>query len=145
MPGRRWRRGRRRQRGRAACRPRPSRRSRAVCGWARPDSNREQRRSAAALEGTGGARSVARPVLPAGAAGAYRPDVGSRSVTVAGEAHWAGTTAVKEPMTDTFSATASLLARATRGDERAWADLVEQHTKLLYAVARSFRLDSADA
>ena len=48
-------------------------------------------------------------------------------------------------MTDTFSATASLLARAAQGDERAWADLVDQHSALLYAVARSFRLDVADA
>jgi RNA polymerase sigma factor (sigma-70 family) len=61
------------------------------------------------------------------------------------EAHWALTTAAKEPMTDTFSATASLLARAAQGDERAWADLVDQHNSLLYAVARSFRLDVADA
>lgn len=48
-------------------------------------------------------------------------------------------------MTDTFSATASLLARAAQGDQRAWDDLVTQHTKLLWSVARSFRLDSADA
>jgi RNA polymerase sigma factor (sigma-70 family) len=48
-------------------------------------------------------------------------------------------------MTDTFSATASLLGRAAQGDQRAWGDLVDQHTKLLYAVARSFRLDAADA
>src|SRR5215212_584395 len=48
-------------------------------------------------------------------------------------------------MTDTFSETASLLARAAQGDERAWAALVDQHNSLLYAVARSFRLDVADA
>jgi RNA polymerase sigma factor (sigma-70 family) len=48
-------------------------------------------------------------------------------------------------MTDTFSATASLLARAAQGDQRAWDELVEAHTRLLWAVARSFRLDSADA
>ena len=48
-------------------------------------------------------------------------------------------------MTDTFSATASLLARAAQGDQRAWAELVDQHNSLLYAVARSFRLDVADA
>jgi len=48
-------------------------------------------------------------------------------------------------MTDTFSATASLLARAAQGDQRAWDTLVDQHTTLLYAVARSFRLDAADA
>lgn len=48
-------------------------------------------------------------------------------------------------MTDTFSATASLLARAAQGDQRAWVELVDQHTRLLYSVARSFRLDAADA
>lgn len=48
-------------------------------------------------------------------------------------------------MTDTFSATATLLGRAAQGDQRAWAELVDQHTRLLYAVARSFRLDTADA
>ncbi|HYT09245.1 MAG TPA: sigma-70 family RNA polymerase sigma factor [Mycobacteriales bacterium] len=47
-------------------------------------------------------------------------------------------------MTDTFSATASLLGRAAQGDQRAWNDLVVQHTSLLHAVARSFRLDAAD-
>ena len=48
-------------------------------------------------------------------------------------------------MTDTFSATASLLARAAQGDQGAWAELVDQHNSVLYAVARSFRLDVADA
>jgi RNA polymerase sigma factor (sigma-70 family) len=48
-------------------------------------------------------------------------------------------------MTDTFSATASLLARAAQGDQRAWDELVSEHTRLLWAVARSFRLDAADA
>lgn len=48
-------------------------------------------------------------------------------------------------MTDTFSVTATLLARAAQGDQRAWDQLVESHTRLLWAVARSFRLDSADA
>jgi RNA polymerase sigma factor (sigma-70 family) len=48
-------------------------------------------------------------------------------------------------MTDTFSATASLLARAAQGDQRAWDELVEEHTRLLWSVARSFRLDAADA
>jgi len=48
-------------------------------------------------------------------------------------------------MTDTFSATASLLARAAQGDQRAWDELVDGHSRLLWAVARSFRLDSADA
>ena len=48
-------------------------------------------------------------------------------------------------MTETFSATATLLARAAQGDQRAWNELVGQHTRLLWAVARSFRLDAADA
>lgn len=48
-------------------------------------------------------------------------------------------------MTDTFSATASLLARAAQGDQRAWDELVTEHNRLLWAVARSFRLDAADA
>jgi RNA polymerase sigma factor (sigma-70 family) len=48
-------------------------------------------------------------------------------------------------MTETFSATATLLARAAQGDQRAWDELVSEHTRLLWAVARSFRLDAADA
>ena len=47
-------------------------------------------------------------------------------------------------MTDTFSATATLLGRAAQGDQQAWNDLVAAHTSLLHAVARSFRLDQAD-
>ena len=48
-------------------------------------------------------------------------------------------------MTETFSATATLLARAARGDQRAWNELVDEHSRLLWSVARSFRLDAADA
>ncbi len=48
-------------------------------------------------------------------------------------------------MTDTFSVTASLLGRAAQGDQGAWGELVDRHSSLLYAVARSFRLDAADA
>jgi RNA polymerase sigma factor (sigma-70 family) len=48
-------------------------------------------------------------------------------------------------MTDTFSATGALLAQAAAGDERAWNALVAQHTRLLWSVARSYRLDQADA
>jgi RNA polymerase sigma factor (sigma-70 family) len=48
-------------------------------------------------------------------------------------------------MTDTFSATATLLARAAQGDQSAWDELVNEHTRLLWSVARSFRLDAADA
>jgi RNA polymerase sigma factor (sigma-70 family) len=55
------------------------------------------------------------------------------------------TTAVEELMTDTFGATAVLLAQAAAGDQRAWDALVEQHSRLLWAVARSYRLDQADA
>jgi RNA polymerase sigma factor (sigma-70 family) len=48
-------------------------------------------------------------------------------------------------MTETFSATATLLARAAQGDQDAWNELVDEHSRLLWSVARSFRLDSADA
>jgi RNA polymerase sigma factor (sigma-70 family) len=48
-------------------------------------------------------------------------------------------------MTDTFSATGALLSQAAAGDERAWNALVEQHSRLLWSVARSYRLDQADA
>ncbi len=48
-------------------------------------------------------------------------------------------------MTDTFKATAVLLAQAAAGDQRAWDALVEQHSRLLWSVARSYRLDQADA
>jgi len=48
-------------------------------------------------------------------------------------------------MTDTFSATATLLAQAAQGDQRAWNALVDEHSRLLWSVARSFRLDAADA
>ena len=48
-------------------------------------------------------------------------------------------------MTDTFSATATLLARAAQGDQRAWNALVNERRRLLWSVARSFRLDAADA
>jgi RNA polymerase sigma factor (sigma-70 family) len=60
-------------------------------------------------------------------------------------AHWALTTAAGGPMTDTFSATGALLVRAGAGDQSAWNDLVEQHTRVLWSVARSYRLDGADA
>jgi RNA polymerase sigma factor (sigma-70 family) len=48
-------------------------------------------------------------------------------------------------MTETFSATATLLARAAQGDQHAWNALVDEHSRLLWSVARSFRLDAADA
>jgi RNA polymerase sigma factor (sigma-70 family) len=48
-------------------------------------------------------------------------------------------------MTETFSATATLLAQAAQGDQRAWNELVDEHSRLLWSVARSFRLDAADA
>src|SRR6266568_5015213 len=64
----------------------------------------------------------------------------------ADRAHWPGrATAVEGSMTDTFSASAALLAQAAGGDQRAWDALVEQHSRLLWAVARSYRLDPADA
>jgi RNA polymerase sigma factor (sigma-70 family) len=41
--------------------------------------------------------------------------------------------------------TAALLARAQKGDQAAWNALVEQHTGLLWSVARAYRLDTASA
>jgi RNA polymerase sigma factor (sigma-70 family) len=41
--------------------------------------------------------------------------------------------------------TASLLRAAAQGDEAAWRVLVEQFSSLVWAVARSFRLSTADA
>jgi RNA polymerase sigma factor (sigma-70 family) len=41
--------------------------------------------------------------------------------------------------------TAALLARARAGDQAAWNALVEQHTGLLWSVARAYRLDTASA
>ena len=40
---------------------------------------------------------------------------------------------------------ADLLARARAGDQRAWREVVTRYTKLVWAVARSHRLDHADA
>jgi RNA polymerase sigma factor (sigma-70 family) len=48
-------------------------------------------------------------------------------------------------MTDTFSTTGALLAQAAGGNERAWNELVSLHSRLLWSVARSYRLDQADA
>lgn len=48
-------------------------------------------------------------------------------------------------MTDPSDETARLLARAAQGDQRAWDELVSEHTRLLWGVARPFRLDSAEA
>jgi DNA-directed RNA polymerase specialized sigma24 family protein len=48
-------------------------------------------------------------------------------------------------MTETFSATAALLAQANAGDQAAWNALVVQHSPILWSVARAHRLDQADA
>src|SRR6266536_2854647 len=72
--------------------------------------------------------------------------MGSASTSVTDRAHWPErTTVVEGLMTDTFKATAVLLAQAAAGDQRAWDALVEQHSRLLWSVARSYRLDQADA
>lgn len=47
-------------------------------------------------------------------------------------------------MTDPSAPTAALLARAAAGDQRAWDALVGRHSGLIAAVARGFRLGSAD-
>ena len=41
--------------------------------------------------------------------------------------------------------TAALLGRARDGDQSAWDAIVEQHTGLLWSVARAYRLDTATA
>ncbi len=41
--------------------------------------------------------------------------------------------------------TAQLLAAADRGDQAAWDALVERYTRLLWSIARGYRLDTADA
>ena len=41
--------------------------------------------------------------------------------------------------------TAALLARAREGDQSAWNAIVEQHTGLMWSVARAYRLDTATA
>jgi RNA polymerase sigma factor (sigma-70 family) len=38
-----------------------------------------------------------------------------------------------------------LLAAAAAGDQRAWDALVQRHTSLLWSIARSYRLNAADA
>jgi RNA polymerase sigma factor (sigma-70 family) len=48
-------------------------------------------------------------------------------------------------MGETVIATGALLQQACDGDERAWDELVNRYTNLLWSVARSYRLDSADA
>lgn len=49
------------------------------------------------------------------------------------------------PMTEMAFGTAALLKRAGAGDQAAWDEIVARHTNLLWAVARSHRLDPADA
>lgn len=41
--------------------------------------------------------------------------------------------------------TAELLESALAGDERAWARIVDEHTRLLWWIARGYRLDEATA
>lgn len=40
---------------------------------------------------------------------------------------------------------ADLLARAKSGDQQAWRQIIDRHAKLVWSVARSHRLDHADA
>ncbi|MBI1758997.1 MAG: sigma-70 family RNA polymerase sigma factor [Actinobacteria bacterium] len=44
-----------------------------------------------------------------------------------------------------MSTTRALLTRASGGQQEAWNELVRRHTNLLWSIARSFRLDQADA
>jgi RNA polymerase sigma factor (sigma-70 family) len=48
-------------------------------------------------------------------------------------------------MSEPSFATGVLLKQAADGDPRAWEELVNRYTNLLWSVARSHRLDSADA
>lgn len=48
-------------------------------------------------------------------------------------------------MGETAIATGALLRQAYNGDERAWNELVQRFNNLLWSVARSYRLDTADA
>ncbi|MBB5872946.1 RNA polymerase sigma factor (sigma-70 family) [Allocatelliglobosispora scoriae] len=48
-------------------------------------------------------------------------------------------------MTLPESETAALLDRATKGDQQAWNALVDRYSGLVWSVARSYRLGSADA
>jgi RNA polymerase sigma factor (sigma-70 family) len=48
-------------------------------------------------------------------------------------------------MSDESFAIGELLKRASDGDQRAWDELVNRYTRLLWSVGRSHRLDTADA
>ena len=46
---------------------------------------------------------------------------------------------------DLTQSTTEIVAAAARGDQRAWDELVERYTGLLWSVARGYRLDPSDA
>ena len=48
-------------------------------------------------------------------------------------------------MAESSYAMGVLLKQASDGEQKAWMELVNRYTNLLWSVARSFRLDSADA
>jgi len=47
--------------------------------------------------------------------------------------------------TDLTQSTTEIVAAAARGDQRAWNELVERYSGLLWSVARAYRLDASDA
>src|SRR5262249_6361064 len=61
-------------------------------------------------------------------------------------AHWDHRSQTREErMSDPSYATGVLLKQASDGDQRAWDELVNRFTRLLWSVARAHRLDTPDA
>ncbi len=61
-------------------------------------------------------------------------------------AHWGNLSQTREGrMSDLSFATGVLLKQASDGDQRAWDELVNRYTRLLWSVGRAHRLDTADA
>jgi len=61
-------------------------------------------------------------------------------------AHWDYQSQTREErMSDPSYATGVLLKQASDGDQRAWDELVNRFTRLLWSVARAHRLDTPDA
>jgi RNA polymerase sigma factor (sigma-70 family) len=61
-------------------------------------------------------------------------------------AHWEDLSQTREGrMSDMSYATGVLLKQASDGDPRAWDELVNRYSRLLWSVGRAHRLDTADA
>src|SRR5439155_25716721 len=64
----------------------------------------------------------------------------------ADRAHWGELSLTREGrMSDVSIASGVLLKQASDGDQRAWDELVNRYTRLLWSVGRAHRLDTADA